>query len=249
MVKPDYAVIRLTRFFTTLCAVVVFCVVMYAAVLIFQSTMFKRAVSDAYRNNTHTVIIDAGHGGEDCGTASESGILEKNINLPISETLEETFAFFGYDTVMTRSEDTLIYDSDCDKIREKKVSDIHNRMKIIEEHSDAVFLSIHQNHFENPKYNGTQVFYSKNNPLSRTLAEKIKKTVVQDLQPDNKREIKQTGTEIYLLYHSQIPSVMVECGFLSNAEEANLLNTPEYRNKMAFDIFKGTYLYLSESTE
>lgn len=245
MNNANFTVIRLTRVLTMISMIVVLSVTVYAVYLAVDNTLLSESASVSAKVHMPLVIIDAGHGGEDGGAVSSSGIVEKDINLAISSCTQKLFDFFGFDTLMTRENDELIYSSDCTNIREKKVSDIHNRMKLIEENPDSIFLSVHQNHYEEEKYNGTQVFYSKNNELSPILAQSIQSTVKTDLQPDNERKIKQTGTEIYLLYHAQVPCVMVECGFLSNRAEAEKLNDSEYQKQMAFEIFKGTYNYFS----
>lgn len=208
-----------------------------------RNTVFgtKETLSDV-SDSKKVIVIDAGHGGEDGGAQSQSGILEKYINMAISDRLNELFSFFGYETVMTRSGDELIYDRSCSTIREKKVSDIHNRMKIVENNPNCIFLSIHQNHYEGTSSCGAQVFYSPNNAESEKLAESIQKTIVSDIQRDNKRLVKKSGNEIYLLRHAQVPAVMVECGFLSNPQEAEMLNKEEYQTVMAFEIFKGTVI-------
>lgn len=243
MNKSDFAVIKLTRVLTMISMLVVMSVALYAAFLALDNTVLSRSVTANVSSNLPLVIIDAGHGGEDGGAVSKSGILEKDINLSISSVTERLFNFFGFDTLMTRTDDRLIYSSDCTNIRQKKVSDIHNRMKIIEDNPNSIFLSVHQNHYDSEKYNGTQVFYSKNNAESKALAQSIQDTVKADLQNENERQIKPTGTEIYLLYHAQNPCVMVECGFLSNIAESEKLSDSEYQKQMAFEIFKGTYNY------
>ncbi len=186
-----------------------------------------------------TVIIDAGHGGIDGGTSAKDGTVEKDINLQIAVKLRDILDSMGIKTVMTRTDDRSIHDTDKETIREQKVSDIKNRLKIIEDNPNSLFISIHQNFYTNSKYSGTQVFYSKNDPQSAVLAEAIRSSVVSDLQKENTREIKQSGKEIYLLYHSKAPSVMVECGFLSNEHETELLKNNEYQQKLAFLIALG----------
>ena len=195
------------------------------------------------------IIIDAGHGGGDGGTQSSSGILEKDINLDISKKLCCIFEMLGYKTLMVREDDLLLSDSDSNTVRQKKVSDIHNRMKKIEENPAGIFLSIHQNYFTQSKYNGTQVFYSPNNAESRIIAQAIQNSVVEHLQNDNERKIKESGTEIYLLYHAKSPAVMVECGFLSNPGEAQLLNDDEYQRKISLAIADGVIDYLKGSSQ
>lgn len=198
---------------------------------------------------TPVVIVDAGHGGPDGGTSSSDGTLEKNINLKIALDLNDILQSFGVRTVMIRTNDVSIHDSSAKTIRQKKISDIHNRLKIIEETPDSVFVSIHQNHYSVEKYYGTQVFYSKNNALSESLAECIQSSVVGFVQPDNTRAIKRSGTDIYLLYHAVSPAVMVECGFLSNDGELRKLKSDEYRRQISFAIAIGIIDYFNLTEE
>ncbi len=195
------------------------------------------------------IIIDAGHGGEDGGTQSSDGTLEKKINLEISLKINEELLGRGFTTVLTRDGDYMIYDESSSTQREKKISDIHNRMKIVEESGNCILLSIHQNYFKESKYSGTQVFYSKNNPDSKILADEIQKSVVSALQPDNTRQIKESGTDIYLLYHSKVPSVMVECGFMSNEAESERLKDEVYQQQMAGTIVSGLIKHLESKPE
>lgn len=183
------------------------------------------------------IVIDAGHGGED-GGAVDNGILEKNINLSISQKLRDMLTAAGCKVVMTRDTDISIYDSGSSTVREKKVSDMHNRLEIANSSENNILISIHQNKFTEPQYSGTQIFYSPNNPKSAVLAEKIRLSVTGLLQPQNKRELKEENT-VYILKNSEVPAVIVECGFLSNAEEAEKLSDNEYQTKMAFAIMCG----------
>ncbi|MBQ7117339.1 MAG: N-acetylmuramoyl-L-alanine amidase [Clostridia bacterium] len=212
------------------------------------SGVFSDSVS-AEADKLPLIIIDPGHGGEDGGTQSSDGTLEKEINLEISLKLNEVLNESGYETLMTRDGDYMIYDESSSTQREKKVSDIHNRMKAVEENGDCILISVHQNYFTESKYDGTQVFYSKNNPASKLLADEIQRSVVSSLQPDNTRQIKKSGTDIYLLYHSLVPSVMVECGFMSNEAEAARLKDEEYQNKMAQAIADGLTNYMESNPE
>ena len=196
-------------------------------------------VSASVKSNEFCIIIDAGHGGEDGGTQSSAGVLEKDINLDISMKLGYLLKLMGYSVVYTRTEDKLQYGADAETQRQKKVSDIHYRMNIMELYPDALFLSIHQNFFTQSKYYGAQVFYSKNNPESKAIAEKLQTSIRNILQDDNDRQVKATGTDIYLLYHTKSPAVMVECGFLSNVGEALRLTDEEYQKKMAEAIYNG----------
>lgn len=191
------------------------------------------------------IIIDAGHGGEDGGTQTKDGILEKDINLSVSLEINRILSEKGFKTLLIRDGDYLIYDEDSTTMREKKASDIHNRMDIMNKHSNCIFLSIHQNYFTESKYSGTQVFYSNNNPESEKIAQFIQSSVREELQPDNTRQIKKCGTEVYLLYHAKAPAVMVECGFLSNEQEAEKLCNKDYQIKISESIVNGLTDYLN----
>lgn len=201
--------------------------------------------------NYPPIIIDAGHGGVDGGAVASDGTVEKDINLEISLKLDELLRAFGFKTIMIRNKDISIHNPEANSIRQKKVSDIHNRFKIIEENPNAVFISIHQNKFQQSQYYGTQVFYSPNNIKSNILAESIQESVKTLLQKENDRKCKKSGTEIYLLYHAKSPSVMVECGFLSNHKELGRLKDSEYQKQLAVSIFDGllNYLYSEHNDE
>lgn len=191
-----------------------------------------------------TVIIDAGHGGDDGGAIGIDGTVEKDINLDIALKLEKLLKFYGFDVIMTRTEDIMTCDDGLDSLRKRKVSDIHNRFDVLEKNPDAVFISIHQNKFEDNSQHGTQVFYSGNNDESKLLAESIQNSIVSVLQPDNSRVVKKSGSGIYLLYHAKLPAVLVECGFISNHAEVKKLNDENYRMKIAILIADGLIKYL-----
>lgn len=209
------------------------------------------SVKDAITAETKykTVIVDAGHGGPDGGTSAEDGTLEKELNLQIALKLNDILKSMGVNTVMIRSEDKSVHDDSAETIREKKISDIKNRLSVMNNTDNSVFVSIHQNHFSQPQYHGTQVFYSKNHPESSSLADYIRQSVITELQPENSRETKQSGSDIYLLYHAQIPAVMVECGFLSNYEETEKLKDEKYQRKLAFLIALGIMDFIKNTEE
>lgn len=182
-----------------------------------------------------TVIIDPGHGGIDVGTVGIDGSLEKNINLSISLDLYDYLMVSGINTVLTRDGDYEVY-----KAGEKRTkSDLYNRMDFINSVPDSILISIHQNHFENEAEWGTQVWFSPNDEISPTLADKILQSVKKNIQPENKRENKESDNSYYILYKAQKPSVMVECGFVSNKNENNKLQDKEYQKDMAYSILAG----------
>ena len=197
-------------------------------------------------SNQPIVIIDAGHGGFDGGAVAGDGTIEKDINLSIALYLQQYLSFFNIKTIMIRETDSSVEDNGLSTIRQKKSSDLHNRMKIMEETDNAIFVSIHQNKYSDAKYSGTQVFYSpKTKEESQILAQSIQDCVKYTLQKDNTRQIKECGTSVFLMYNAVKPAVLVECGFLSNYEETNKLKTSEYQKKMAFCIAFGILNYLS----
>lgn len=193
-----------------------------------------------------TVIVDAGHGGIDGGAVAEDGTAEKDINLPVALYLEAYLSAFGVKTKLTRNEDISIHSPHAKTVREIKVSDIHNRMKIIEDTDNCIFVSIHQNSYSNPKYSGAQVFYSPNTTASAEIADCIQASVVSTLQKDNGRLIKKSSKDIFLLYYSKKPAVLVECGFITNKKELELLKNDEYQRKMAFSIALGIVNYINK---
>ena len=227
------------------CSVSLICIFLFGG-LLYTAFNYDESVSVSAENNSiPVIIIDAGHGGEDSG-AVDNGILEKDINLSIAKKLRDMLEISGYKVKMTREDDVSIYDNTAESTREKKVSDLKNRVSIINEKSSNILVSIHQNKFEQSQYFGTQMFYSKNNPKSAVLAEEMRKSVVGMLQPDNKRELKSADSSIYILDKAKVPAVIVECGFLSNAEEAKKLSDNDYQQKMAFSIYSGILGYINK---
>jgi len=183
-----------------------------------------------------TVVIDAGHGGEDGGASDKSGILEKDLNLSVAKKLEELFSSAGIPTIMTRTEDKLLYDPNDDYKGRKKILDMHERVRIVSECENPVFISIHMNSFPEEQYSGLQVYYSSNDPISKELAEKVQSNVRSLLQKENERKIK-CGKDIFLLDRISAPAILIECGFLSNAKEAAMLSDKSYQSHLAFCIF------------
>lgn len=192
------------------------------------------------------VVLDAGHGGEDGGASSADGILEKDINLAIALQLEEYLKLHHFDVIMIRDGDYSVGDQSLPTVSERKRSDTKRRLQAIEEAGECIFISIHQNHFSESKYDGAQVFYSGNREESAILAEAIRKNIVGALQPENHRENKKAESNIYLLDRCHVPAVLVECGFLSNPAEAAKLNQKAYQKDMAAAIYNGLIDYLQE---
>ncbi|MGI6255599.1 MAG: N-acetylmuramoyl-L-alanine amidase [Acutalibacter sp.] len=191
-----------------------------------------------------TIVVDAGHGGEDGGAVGVGGVVEKNVNLAIALALAEDLKAANFPVVLVRDGDVSVGDQSLSTIAERKRSDTLNRVRLVEETGDCILISIHQNHFSQSQYSGAQMFYSPNNEESSLLAESIRQSVVSSLQPENTRQNKEAGEEIYLLTHCQVPAVLVECGFLSNPEEAALLEQESYQKDMAAAIYNGLMAFL-----
>ncbi len=185
-----------------------------------------------------TVVLDAGHGGEDGGAVNADGSLaEKDINLSITLLLYDLLKANNIRVVLTRSTDILLYDRDVDYHGRKKALDLAARKNIAENAENCIFVSIHMNAFPREEYHGLQTWYSKNHPASLTLAQSVQSMTKAQLQPENNRKVKAASSAIYLLHHIQAPAILVECGFLSNPEEAALLATSDYQKKLAFLLF------------
>lgn len=212
-------------------------------ILISSAVRFNlAATASAEASSPVTIIVDAGHGGEDGGTQSASGVLESKINLDISLRLEQLLAFSGIKPLMLRSSDTALYSENCHSFSEKKVSDLKNRVSMVNAVTNGVLVSIHQNHFSESKYSGAQVFYNGSDG-SRQLAELMQSSLRCTLNPNNDRMIKKASS-IYLMEHTECTGILIECGFLSNQNEAYLLQQPSYQMKIAGAICAALSEYL-----
>lgn len=187
-----------------------------------------------------TVVIDPGHGGEDGGAVAADGTVESQINLAVARRLDVILTFWGCDTKLLRSEDVSLHDPECANIRQKKVSDIHNRVKLVNETESPRLISIHQNHFTQSKYHGAQVFYA-GGPLGQPWAELTQQNLKRCLDPGNQRREKPISHDIYLMNHITCPAILVECGFLSNPTECEQLKDPGYQTALAA-VIAGSYL-------
>lgn len=179
------------------------------------------------------VILDAGHGGPDGGCSAADGTLEKTVNLEIVRKTDAVLGLLGADTLLVRDMDTDLSDASAQSISQKKVTDIRNRVALVNEHPDSVLVSIHQNTYPQEKYSGAQVFY---NGAGRPLAELIQQTLAQAVDPSNQRQAKAISPDIYLMKHVKVPAVLIECGFLSNREEAEQLKSSGYQRQLAVAI-------------
>lgn len=182
------------------------------------------------------LIIDPGHGGEDGGAISLSGVKESDINLSIALKLDQILGLFGESAILLRSEDTSLHDASAQTIREKKIADLAYRVATIEETDNGVVFSIHQNTFESPQYSGAQVFYG-SHENSLPLAELAQETLRLSLDQDNTRVATAISESIYLMNHITCPAILIECGFLSHPEEEGQLITDSYQTQVATALF------------
>ena len=189
-----------------------------------------------------TIVIDAGHGKPDEGAQSSRGTTEAETNLKIALKLQNLLEQSGSSVVLTRSDENAIYDLDAKTLKEKKISDIHNRVKIGNESSADIFVSIHLNKIPQQQYNGWQTFYNVQNAEGKKLAVAIQDNLNKEIDKENNRVAKSIEN-VYIVKHVEIPMTIVECGFLSNPEEEKKLLEDEYQNRLAWGIYNGIVDY------
>ena len=189
-----------------------------------------------------TVVIDSGHGGNDPGKIAADGTLEKDINLAIALKLQQYLEAADITVVMTRTTDEGLYDSDASN---KKVQDMKNRVALIEDSNAALTVSIHQNSYSDNSIHGAQVFYYTTGVQSKALAETLQNILVSNIDPDNHRQAK-SNDSYYLLKKTTCPTVIVECGFMSNPNEAALLSSASYQDQLAWVLHLGILQYLNQ---
>lgn len=200
--------------------------------------------NDSEKNeNKKIVVIDPGHGGFDPGKVGVNDVLEKDINLSISQKLKEKLEAEGIEVLMTRSEDCGLYSSTDSN---KKRTDMQKRVEIINTSNAAIAVSIHQNSFSQESSKGAQVFYHVSSEKGKVLGETLQEVIKSEIADGNHRVAK-SNDSYYMLRKTQCPLVIVECGFLSNYEEAKLLTEDEYQDKMATAILDGIKKYLEEN--
>ena len=197
----------------------------------------KRTINTMLPVENKVVIIDAGHGGFDPGKTGKNGDNEKNINLKISSYLQQYLEQSGAVVIVTRNADNALGDS--------KREDMSERRRISNESDGDILISIHQNAFTSGQPSGAQVFYFKTSDEGKRLAEHIQQSLIDTLDKNNKRQAK-ANSDYYVLKTTEIPSAIVECGFLSNPEEEAKLNTDEYQQQTAWAIYKGIVNYFNE---
>ena len=220
------------------------CLVIACAVMGTAAGAVVERVSKNIRNNGGEicVVVDAGHGAPDGGAVGVSGTEEKDINLSIAKKLQEVLEGKGIKVVMTRETDDGIWDEDAETIRQKKVSDMNNRLQIIKDSGADLFLSIHMNSFTDSKANGLRIFYDKQHPEGEQLAEDIQRSIA-DVTGAETNAVKTADTRLFLMKNPVMMSILVECGFISNAEEEKKLQNDEYRAEIAWAIAESVEKY------
>jgi len=211
--------------------------------LLKQSNNYFSPVSSTPVSN-HIIILDAGHGKPDGGAVSNDGnTIESELNLEIVLKLQKLLESSDCTVILTRSDESGIYNTDCNSIRSQKISDMKNRVSIANNSNADLFLSIHMNKLEQTQYSGWQTFYKNDDIISKSIAQNIQSSLNLFMKRENKREIKSISG-IYLTKHVKIPMILVECGFLSNIEETSLLKDETYQNELAWSIYIGLMDYL-----
>lgn len=229
----------LKRFTPQLVLLVIICLI---ATFGYVKSAIAPTSADASRPKT--IIIDAGHGGFDGGASAADGTVEKDINLHISKKICAMLRLNGYKVIMTRSEDTGTEDDESAAIAKRKKSDLSNRLQIMKDNPDAIYVSIHLNKFTTSAANGAQVFYTKNYKEAQSLAQSVQQSITTLIQPENTRVVKQGTDSTYLLKNAVVPAIIVECGFLSNKAELEKLKDDNYQSQMAFAVVGGIMDYL-----
>lgn len=212
-------------------------VCLYVVIIVFgvvYNYPSKSVQTASITNAKKTIVIDAGHGGFDPGKIGYDDLFEKDINLSIAKKLEQYFTQAGYTVIMTRTEDKATAHT--------KNEDMENRVKVVNSSKADLLISIHQNSFTDPKVYGSQVFYYENSQKSESLAKNIQDEINLEIKTERPRK-SALNDSYYILKQTNIPAVIVECGFLSNPEENEKLSSDEYQDKMAWSIYMGTTNY------
>jgi N-acetylmuramoyl-L-alanine amidase len=224
-------------------AIVAF-IVLVAVTFGFFARIYRDELTVETVASERLIILDAGHGGEDPGTSTADGVLEKDLNLEITLLLGQMLMDKGYTVIYTRTEDKLLYAPEENIKGIRKISDLKNRCKIAKEYPEAIFVSIHMNSYGDARYSGLHAYYAPNSTESERLAHMIQARVREDTQPHNNR-VPKPGKNMYLLENLHNTAVLIECGFLSNAEECEKLSQKEYQKQLSFSIVCGIIEYMN----
>lgn len=213
--------------------------------LLGSSRMYDTIQTVSLPVSNKVVVLDAGHGGEDQGAQSSNGTTEAQTNLKIVLKVQQLLEQSGCTVILTRSDENAIYDLDKTTLRQKKVSDIKNRVKIGNENSADIFVSVHLNKIPQEQYYGWQTFYKEGNEKSQKLATCVQTSLNDSIEKENKR-VPLKIDNVYIMKNVQIPTTIVECGFLSNPEEEKQLLQDDYQNRIAWGIYTGIIEYFYE---
>ena len=216
------------------------CLLLAAFILARQGAILVQSEKITDTEEKICIVVDAGHGGSDPGKVGVNDALEKDINLAIALKLKDLLEKKDIKVVLTRDTDAGLYPADATN---KKASDMQNRCQIITDANPLFTVSIHQNSYTSPEIKGAQVFYYGQSEQGKALAETLQKSLISRIDPENKREAK-ANESYYLLKKTPTPTVIVECGFLSNPTEADLLLDADYQDKLARAIYMGILEYL-----
>ncbi len=201
-----------------------------------SSLLLEKIVTDTDESEAPVIILDAGHGGEDGGATGVNGVLEKNLNLALSQQLGALLEMAGYTVIKTRTDDRLLCAEDTPR-GHRKQGDLEGRLAVASQYPNGVFISLHMNTFPNDSCRGTQVWYTQNDTESVNLANAVQNRIKETLQPNNNRKIKAATSSIYLLRHATTPAILIECGFLSTPAECEMLSDETYQRALALAIF------------
>lgn len=226
-------------------------VTLLALFAVFAAILWQGSAVNASKNlkleqgsGTFVLVIDPGHGGVDGGAVGGDGTIESRINLTLGLRVEEIAQFLGVETVMTRREDGDLHDESAQTIRQQKVSDLKNRVAKVNGVDRGVLISLHQNSMpQAPSVRGAQVFYA-GTEGSQALAEAVQ-AALNEAVNGHVKEAKAVSSGVYLMKNVEIPAILIECGFLSNKEEAALLNTQEHQTRLALTILASALAHLS----
>ena len=215
------------------------CFVAGLSAVLWHGNAFTAAFAPGEEGASPVVVVDAGHGGEDGGAVAADGTVESGLNLAIARRVRDLLTFAGVPTTVTREGDAAIYDPGSATLREKKVSDLHNRVALVNELPGAVLLSIHQNSLpSSPSTRGAQVFWNRQEGAA-ALASALREGLKSAVDAGHEKEAAQVPSSVYLMKEITAPGVLVECGFLSNAAETEQLKDPAYQTKLAAAIAAG----------
>lgn len=240
-----------------ICIFIIFLIFLFVSFLIFTVLIPKNPSidppqssfqSEKTQKDLPTIIIDAGHGGEDGGAIGVNGAYEKDINLSIALKLKEKLEGMDIPVIMTRATDTLLYDKTTDYKGKKKKLDLLERKNIAESYENAIFISIHQNSFPKSQYGGFQIYYSPNEIESLRLASQVEEWVALSYDGINIRPSKKADSSIYLLNELHCTAILVECGFISNPQECTLLCQESYQDSIVSGIAKAVDEFIASKS-